>query len=111
MTKRHKIPAHKLLKIPMYLTPSLPERGQFTRYTTAAPLDIWNRPTLECVARHCLCSETKQAVQVELARRDALASDYLELIGYDPFIDDPNISPDLVAETLAQYTAERESLA
>ena len=73
MTKRHKIPAHKLVKIPEYLTPSLPMRGEFNRYTTAAPLDIWNRPTLECVARHCLCSETKQAAQAELARRDALA--------------------------------------
>ena len=71
MTKRHKIPAHKIVKIPEHLTPSLPERGQFTRYTTAALMDIWNRPTLECVARHCLCSETKQAAQAELAMRDA----------------------------------------
>lgn len=72
MTKRHKIPAHKIVKIPMYLTPCLPERGQFTRYTTVALLDIWNRPTLECVARHCLCQITKQSAQAEIARRDAL---------------------------------------
>lgn len=51
------------------------------------------------------------AAMLQLARRDSLARDYLELIGYDPFIDDPNISPDLVSETLAQYRAERESRA
>jgi len=39
-------------------------------------------------------------------RRAALAAEYVELIGYDPFEDDPTISCDEVERTLAEWRAE-----
>lgn len=67
--KHHKIPADRIVKIPHYLTPSLPVRGEFTRFTTAAPMDIWNVPTLNVVALHCLCHDKRAQARAELIRR------------------------------------------
>lgn len=39
--------------------------------------------------------------------RDRLAREYVTLIGYDPFADDPAITVDEVRATLAEYKAER----
>lgn len=69
MAKRHKIPADRIAAIPHYLTPMPPQRGEFTRYTTQCPIDLWNVPTLAMVARHCLCADTRTAAQSELTRR------------------------------------------
>ena len=38
-------------------------------------------------------------------RKAALAAEYVAKIGYDPFADDPTISPDLVAQILAEHDA------
>jgi hypothetical protein len=35
--------------------------------------------------------------------KESLAAVYLELIGYDPFKDDPTIKPCDVADTLSEY--------
>ncbi len=42
----------------------------------------------------------------EKRRRDALGAEYVELIGYNPFEDDPTISTGEVAEILREYKAE-----
>lgn len=69
MAKRHKIPADQIVKVPHYLTPMLPKRGEFNQYTTRAPMDIWNNPTLKAVARHCFCPIDQAAATAELQRR------------------------------------------
>lgn len=43
---------------------------------------------------------------VQTMTRDELAAAYVELIGYDPFKDDPATTPDYVRETLLEYLAE-----
>lgn len=40
--------------------------------------------------------------------RSDLAAEYVELVGYDPFEDDPAIGEHVVAETLAEWKATRE---
>lgn len=40
-----------------------------------------------------------------------LAQWYLETIGYDPFIDDPEMTVEEIRQTKAEYLAEIESLA
>lgn len=40
-----------------------------------------------------------------------LAQWYLETIGYDPFLDDPEMTVEKVRQTKAEYLAEIESLA
>lgn len=42
----------------------------------------------------------------EKRRRDALGAEYAELIGYNPFEDDPTLSTDEVAAILAEYKRE-----
>lgn len=42
----------------------------------------------------------------EKRRRDALGAEYVELIGYNPFEDDPTISTDEVADILREFKAE-----
>jgi hypothetical protein len=69
MAKRHRIPADQIVSIPQLLTPLRPVRGEFNRYTTPAPMDIWNLPTLKAVARHSLCQVTKAKASDELQRR------------------------------------------
>lgn len=69
MAKRHKIPADQIVKVPVYLTPMPPKRGEFTRYTTRAPLDLWNNPTLQAVARHSFCAADQATATAELHRR------------------------------------------
>lgn len=38
--------------------------------------------------------------------REQLTAAYLDLIGYDPFADDPTITEEEVVRTLAEYRAE-----
>jgi hypothetical protein len=40
------------------------------------------------------------------SERAGLASEYVRLIGYDPFADDPSLSNDDVAQTLAEHADE-----
>lgn len=47
----------------------------------------------------------REAATVGDAIKAALAIEYVHVIGYDPFEDDPNISADEVAQTLAEYHA------
>lgn len=69
MSKRHKIPSDRLVAIPMYLTPMRPVRGEFNQYTTRAPHDLWNAPTLKAVAAHSFCPIDRAAASAEIARR------------------------------------------
>lgn len=39
-----------------------------------------------------------------------LAASYVELIGYDPFVDDPTITVEEVRETLIGYVLERAAI-
>lgn len=39
----------------------------------------------------------------------ALAAEYLERVGYDPFMDDPTITPDEVRQTLREIDEESGS--
>ena len=71
MAKRHKIPADRIVRIPAYLTPMQPIRGEFTRFTTQCPIDLWNLPTLLMVARHSYCAQSRHDAAAELARRGA----------------------------------------
>lgn len=41
-------------------------------------------------------------------RRERLAAEYLDKIGYDPFMDDPTISVDEVEEILREYDEAEE---
>lgn len=52
-----------------------------------------------------------EALLIELSRmqREALASEYVELIGYDPFADDSTISAAEVRKTLREYKLIAES--
>lgn len=43
-----------------------------------------------------------QEVLAYVETRQALAASYVAAIGYNPFLDDPNISPDAVRETLKE---------
>lgn len=43
--------------------------------------------------------------EIANAEKAALAREYVATIGYDPFEDDPTISADEVAQTLAEYHA------
>ena len=69
MSKRHKIPSDRLVAIPMYLTPMRPVRGEFNQYTTRAPYDLWNAPTLKAVASHSFCPIDRAAAAAEIERR------------------------------------------
>lgn len=40
--------------------------------------------------------------------RVALAAEYVELVGYDPFEDDPTIEESVVAETIAEIRKMQE---
>lgn len=69
MSKQHKIPADRLVRIPLYLTPMPPARGQFVQFVTQAPPDLWNVPTLEAVVRHSCDPAARESAGDELARR------------------------------------------
>lgn len=71
MSKRHKIPASRLVKIPHALTPMRPQKGEFMRFTTPLPMTEWNVPTLRAVAKFCCCSVTQEAAKAELLTRGA----------------------------------------
>jgi len=43
--------------------------------------------------------------RIEAMDREALAAEYVERIGYDPFEDDPTISEDEVRQTLVEHAA------
>jgi len=49
------------------------------------------------------CDLTKERMDMT---REQLAAEYVELIGYDPFEDDPEITEEEVAQTLAEYKIE-----
>lgn len=69
MAKHHKIPASEIARIPVYLTPMAPRRGEFARYTTQCPVDLWNNKTLAMVARHSFCPDARAMAQSELNKR------------------------------------------
>lgn len=71
MAKRHKIPPSRLVAIPHAMTPSLPVRGEFMQFTTPLPMSEWNAPTLQLVARHCLCADTRAQAAIEIASRES----------------------------------------
>lgn len=39
----------------------------------------------------------------DILDKETLAAEYKELIGYDPFLDDPEISVETVAQTLREF--------
>ncbi len=46
-----------------------------------------------------------------MTRKEKLAAEYMQCIGYDPFLDDPNLTEDEVETILTEWRAEyRESL-
>jgi len=59
--------------------------------------------TLDCF--DAMASDDWQAVVSYVETRRLLASRYVELIGYNPFLDCPAIAPDLVAESV--YVSRR----
>ena len=71
MAKRKKIPHSRIAAIPHALTPSLPVKGEFTKFTTPLPMSEWNAPTLQLVARHCLCADTRAQAANELKSRES----------------------------------------
>lgn len=69
-------------------------------------------------AGRTMCESSSEDVPPPPSRRLALTAEYVRLIGYDPFMDEPSISEETVAQTLrdwklealtAEYTAWREA--
>jgi RNase H-fold protein (predicted Holliday junction resolvase) len=48
----------------------------------------------------------KRAPEVYDSRKARLAAEYVEKIGYDPFVDDPSLTVEEVTQTLKEYDVE-----
>lgn len=87
---------------------------EFSARRVGRQWQIWRGAAFYCLAsdRYGRAARTREAAEQcaarhERAARDALASEYCELIGYDPFADDPSRDPREVAATLNEYKRER----
>lgn len=59
--------------------------------------DYWS------LARRCITA----AKRCKAITKAALAAEYVSMIGYDPFVDDPKATVAEVQQTLREYRAER----
>lgn len=79
---------------------------------------IWRGEAFYCLAsdRYGRAARTREAAEQcaarhERAARESLASEYRELVGYDPFQDDAARDPREVAATLNEYKREAREAA
>ena len=66
---KHKIPESRIVAIPHAMTPMLPVKSEFRRFTTPLPVTEWNMPTLRAVALRSFCAEARKEAESEIEAR------------------------------------------